>query len=87
MFINRLKEIIEEIVDNDVPREKIADKCIDIVCQEFGGDKLYIPLRPINKKLRNQLIKEEFDGTNLYKICRKYTLSRSSVYSILNGRQ
>lgn len=87
MFINRLKEIIEEAVQNDVSRGTIVDRCIDQVCKEFGGDKLYIPLRPIDKKLRNQAIKEEFDGTNLYKICRKYNLSRSSVYGILNGRQ
>lgn len=47
-----------------------------------GGDNVYFPKRTTlrEKRARDHAIRAEFNGRNLHDICRKYRVSRRTVY-------
>jgi Mor family transcriptional regulator len=48
-----------------------------------GGQRIYIPSEPKNET-RNSQIKQEFKGDNRAEICKKYNISPSRLYQIVN---
>ncbi len=57
-----------------------ADKLAAEVRRETGGREIYVPA--INRDLRDAQIRHEFNGQNIDEMCRRYGLSRSSIYRI-----
>ena len=52
--------------------------------KNFGGDFIYIPTeREITKNLAYRLMIEEFDGTNIKALAKKYGVSKSTAYNVL----
>lgn len=55
--------------------------------QKFGGMRLYIPKHEtLLRSIRNQQLKNEFNGRNQRPLARKYNLTESQVRSILQKR-
>lgn len=55
--------------------------------ERFGGSQFYIPQK--DKLLKNttyKIIINEFDGTNIKKLSRKYGVSESTIYRIVRGQ-
>jgi len=49
-----------------------------------GGGDYYLPgLDHLSRAERNARIRAEYDGANVKDLCRKYGLSRASIYSIV----
>lgn len=54
--------------------------------KNFGGDFIYIPTeKEITKNLAYRLMVEEFDGTNIKALAKKYDVSKSTAYNVLKG--
>lgn len=52
--------------------------------QLYGGSIVYLPtVKSLMKNSRDRIIKEEFKG-DYDKIARKYGMSRSQIYNIIN---
>lgn len=52
--------------------------------KNFGGDFIYIPTeKEITKNLAYRLMIEEFDGTNIKALAKKYGVSKSTAYNVL----
>lgn len=60
-----------------------VDKLL-LLSQHFGGTQIYIP-KPgeLFKKRIYEKIQEEFDGTNLRQLAKKYQVSESTVYRLV----
>ena len=55
--------------------------------ENFGGMRLYIPKHEtLLRSIRNQQIKNEFNGRNQRPLARKYNLTETQVRSILQKR-
>ena len=65
------------------------DRCLPHVMRELViacRDGLKIPtLRDVEHRLRNERMRQEFDGTNYAAIARRYRLSVSQVRNITGG--
>lgn len=52
--------------------------------KNFGGDYIYIPTeKEITKNLAYRLMIEEFDGTNIKALAKKYGVSKTTAYNVL----
>ncbi|WP_248928190.1 Mor transcription activator family protein [Paenibacillus hamazuiensis] len=55
------------------------------LCSYYGGSNVYFPRdETMLMPLRNQRIKQEYNGHNLVEICRKFRLSERQTRHILN---
>lgn len=53
----------------------------------FGGTSIYIPkVESLEKEVRDQRIREEFDGSNYKELAAKYGLTETWIRSILFDR-
>lgn len=50
-----------------------------------GGSDLYIPAP--DKSARNAAIRAEFNGTNGDEICKRFCISRTTLYEVASGRR
>ncbi len=54
------------------------------LCKGLGGESYYIPkLDGALRNARDKLIKEEYDGSNIKELARKYELTTVRIYTIL----
>ena len=54
--------------------------------RKFGGAYLYVcKEETVVKKLRDDKIREDFNGGNIRALCQRYNLSESQIRSIVNG--
>ncbi len=82
--------MLEGIKINDIPsRYKDLLDTVGIdgflgLVQLYGGSIIYLPtVKSLMKNSRDRIIKEEFRG-DYDKLARKYGMSRSQVYNIIN---
>ena len=67
--------------------ESIGLEAFKKLCQEYGGEALYISKGDqICIEARNRMIMEEFDGQSMKKIATKYRLSERHVRDIINKK-
>lgn len=53
----------------------------------FGGQRIYIPKRrELEKKKTYKMIYEEFNGSNIAELTRKYDVCETTVYNIISDR-
>jgi Mor family transcriptional regulator len=52
------------------------------IMKSIGGSAYYIPKKDLFE--RNEKIKKEFNGKNKSQICKKYAISNSTMWRILN---
>ena len=65
-------------------RRKFAQMLVEGLRSRLGGEQVYIPkLRP-DREARDAAIRAEFNGSNLADVCKKYGVSKSLVYVIVN---
>jgi Mor family transcriptional regulator len=89
-----IKEKISELFQEDLinaladelsdceQAQAIADQVIATIKSKWAGNTIYIPA---NKKTDEKAaIKAAFNGTNHYKICKQFGISRSKLYRIIN---
>lgn len=88
----KLREITEEITREDMPNEIMRDIWDDFgkevavkLMDEYGGVPIVPPKRGFLKYV-NRKINEEFTGDNYNELIRRYGVSRSHIYNIMNGK-
>jgi len=59
----------------------IAEEVVEAMREISPGRELYIPAA--DKAERNAAIRREFNGRNLKEVCRKYDISKPSLYRIV----
>jgi Mor family transcriptional regulator len=64
---------------------RIATMVVKGECMRYGGDRRYTPVWP-HRQERDEAIRAEFNGCNSGDVCRKYNISRTSLYRIVNRR-
>lgn len=79
-----------QITPSDLPGDlgEIADDCnmefAKYLVEMWGGAMIYIPtLNKLRKSRRDQLILQDFDGTNAGKLAAKYAVSRRYVTKLV----
>lgn len=84
---------LDEIVITDLSENHqeyarvIGVKNLIKLSKEFGGTSIYIPkVDELIKYKKYQLILEEFDGSNIKKLVKKYSVAKSTIYNILGDR-
>lgn len=67
----------------------LAEQIICSAAQRgHGGADYYLPMsQHINRRERNEQIRREFVGTNLRAVCRKYQVSKTTVYRIVRRNE
>lgn len=68
----------------EVAASSMADLIASELRRECGGRELYVPA--INRDLRDTQIRREFNGQNIDEMCKRYQLSRSSIYRIAGDK-
>jgi len=63
--------------------DMFAHMFVDALRMRLGGQRIYIPKRPQDLAARDAAVRQEFNGTNLADVCKKYGLSKSTVYRIV----
>lgn len=59
----------------------MADAIVAEVQFEFGGQQVYMPLK---SDFINSLIVRQFNGDNIPELVRRFRISRSTVYGLIN---
>lgn len=66
----------------------IGSSLFSEVCEKMSGCSLYIPSSSRNKEERNKEIRFDFySGLNYLQIAKKYNLSLSQIYKIIESRK
>lgn len=73
----------EEIGLKEQLASQFANLILEGMRKRFGGADLYIST--VDRVARNEAIRHDFNGRNHEEICRKYDISRTSLYRILNA--
>lgn len=64
----------------------IGDDAMRKLCREFGGDAIYIPKLDSVDNLRSaQRIREEYNGSNIVRLAKKYNLTPRRIQQIVEG--
>lgn len=92
-MLQNLEEIITEELKiqlarrgllDDTQRQKVASdlgrQLADFLSLSWGGQQVYIPK---DNKRRAAIIYDEFDGTNVSELARKYDLCIQTIYKII----
>lgn len=84
-----LADVLVHALEQDLAIEPaIATTLVDAMLSAairlgHGGTEYYLPGHPPTDRVtRNALIRAEFNGRNLRHICRKYAVSKTTVYRI-----
>lgn len=76
--------MILEVLKNVIANADNADQAIVNIQQIFGGSEIYIP--SLSTEIRNNQIKREYNGHNLAELSKKFSISYSTVWRIINLR-
>ncbi len=88
-----MKDITEKLQYDDL--EETHKKIAEIIGMEnlialadyFGGTHIYIPKKKmLLRQIRYKAIIEEFDGSNMKQLAKKYDVSEATVYRIIRQR-
>lgn len=84
------KSLLKDLSINDLQEqhrefaEVVGLEGLIKLSDHFGGSSIYIPQRRELVKLKvHALIRKEYNGTNIKELANKYSLSESTVYSVL----
>lgn len=73
---------------DDTQRQKVASdigrQLADFLSLTWGGQQVYIPK---DNKRRAAIIYDEFDGTNVSELARKYGLCIQTIYKIIRSER
>ncbi len=59
-----------------------------MICENFGGVQFYMPTaKRLKIYMRDQEIRREFNGVNVEELAKKYDLTTSRIYFILNDKR
>ena len=96
-MLQNLEEIVTEELKiqlarrgllDDTQRQKVASdmgrQLADFLSLTWGGQQLYIPK---DSKRRAAIIYDEFDGTNIPELARKYGLCIQTIYKIISSER
>lgn len=61
---------------------KYATAIVRGQCRRYGTQRVYYPRLYVDDAGRNAAIRNEFHGTNMGELCKKYNLSPSRIYTI-----
>ena len=62
------------------------DKLLELA-KMYGGTQIYIPKpEELLKNRKSKAISEEFDGTNIKQLAKKYQVSESTVYRLVRDQ-
>lgn len=86
------RRLVELLADELANRQTAPQAAVEIgskvaarLAQEYGGERVYIPVRPwINRSLRDECIRREFTGRNLPELSRRWRLSVRRVREIVS---
>lgn len=57
------------------------------LCERMGGSNVYIPMKDkLVKNITYKKVIEEFDGSNIKILARKYGISESTVYRLVRDK-
>lgn len=64
---------------------QIAQMIVDEWRSRRGGERVYIPMRAVDRQARDAAIRAEFDGSARSRadVCRKWGISKSTFYNIV----
>lgn len=84
------EKILEQITLSDIPKshrdiaEMIGLESFIKLCKYCSGDEIYFPMvKSVSRKIRNRLIKEEYNGYNKKELSQKYNLSLTQIKKII----
>jgi Mor family transcriptional regulator len=86
VFENEFADCVRSALAEQLPLEQVpamADKVMDRVSHQFGGERLYVSKRKGAYAARNAEIRASFTGGNCKALCRRHRLSRAQVYRII----
>lgn len=73
-----------EIGMNDHFAADMAAAFLRGMCSRLGGKELWVPTE--DKTARNEAIKSTFNGSNLDHVCRRFGVSKATVYRVVGER-
>jgi Mor family transcriptional regulator len=86
--IESIKQAVNQAALNfglsDCVAGDLALQAANKIMKSIGGSAYYIPQKDLSE--RNEKIKAEWNGKNKTAICKKYAISKSTFYKILNKR-
>lgn len=74
----------QEIGFNEIFATQIADALVRGLRKRLGGQDLYIPAE--DRTERDAMIRKEFNGRNIDDMCKKFGLSKRSIYKIVERK-
>lgn len=72
----------DEIGMNEHFASQVAEALMRGLRKKLGGQEVYIPVH--DRRARDEAIRAEFNGRNQAEICRRYRISRSRLYQIVD---
>ena len=88
VFENEFADCVRSALAEQLPLEQVpamADKVMDRVSHQFGGERLYVSKRKGAYAARNAEIRASFTGVNCKMLRKRYGLSRSQLYRIVGA--
>jgi len=88
-FDQVLEVIHRNLTDSGMPTDRAAEvsaQTADRLTREIGGRSVYIPRRPpwFDRIARDRAIMAAFDGRNVSELCRRFGVSRRTVYRLIS---
>lgn len=74
----------QEIGMKEIFATQMADALVRGLRKRMGGQDLYIPAE--DKTERDAHIRKEFNGRNIDEMCKKFSLSKRSIYKIVERK-
>lgn len=82
MIASEVRTIVSTL--NSKRGDEIAAAVVNRVVSRFGGAQVYVPRKTsAERRLRDQRIRDEFNGTNIRYLARKFMLSERTVRRLL----
>lgn len=76
----------EEVGLHEPFASQIAEAVLRGLRRRRGGEELYVPKRA-GRAQRDRAVLEAFTGANRREVCRRFEISRTTFYEIINRRR
>lgn len=82
-WVHDMREILRDrLAVQDPWASAMAVEIVEGMRHRLGGARVYLP-RP-NIEVRNEQIRRLFNGRNVQEICRRFGVTKSTVYRVCN---